>query len=65
MGHISDCKPKELLPLTLGMALRPDEACAKYIPGHCDSDTCLDNEDLDEESEHDGGDDRYLSIDMA
>jgi hypothetical protein len=65
VGHISDCKIEGLLPTTFCMTLRPDEVCAEYITRHCESDTCLDDEDLDEESEHDGGDDRYLSIGMA
>jgi hypothetical protein len=47
------------------MTLPPDEACAEYITRHCESDTYLDDEDLDEEFEHDGGDDRYLSNGMA
>ena len=56
---------RRTIPTTFCMTLRPDEACAEYITRHCESDTCLDDEDLDEESEHDGGDDRYLSIGMA
>jgi hypothetical protein len=61
---LSDCKIG-LLPTTFSMTLPPDEACAEYITRHCESDTCLDDEDLDEEFEHDGGDDRYLLIGMA
>jgi hypothetical protein len=47
MRHIFDRKPDQLLSTTFRHDLRPDEACAKYIKGHCQPDTSLDAEDLD------------------